>query len=153
MTDLKLLWDDALSIADLEFADNDITKSTGLHTAVIISLFSDRRARDDDVLPDPTSLDKRGWFGDLISPAVTGDQIGSRLWLLEREKTTPEVLKRAEEYCIEALQWMIDDGVVASIDIEVERQEALLAIKVELRKIDGSVEALEFSAEWESMFL
>ena len=152
MTDIRLLWDD-VSTADLEFENNDITKSTGLRTSVIISLFTDRRARDDDVLPDPTSLDKRGWFGDLISPVTTGDQIGSRLWLLEREKTTPEVIKRAEEYCLEALQWMIDDGVVASVDVKVERQESTLAIKVELRKINGLVEALEFSAEWDNMFL
>ena len=93
-----------------------------LETAVIISLFTDRRAATDDVLPDagqtlsPVPADRRGWAGD----AFGGERIGSRLWLLDREKQTEEVRRRAEEYGYEALQWLIDDGHVLSVEISAE---------------------------------
>ena len=44
-------------------------------------------------------------------------RIGSRLWLLAREKQLPETLRRAEEYAREALQWMTDKGVAQSVRV------------------------------------
>jgi len=52
-----------------------------LARAVIISLFTWRRANPDDVLP--AGDDRQGWFGDTFAE-VRGDRIGSRLWLLSR---------------------------------------------------------------------
>jgi phage gp46-like protein len=75
----------------------------------LISLMTDRRARGDDPIPDGT--DPRGWWAD----AMDGQQIGSRLWLLERARNLPEVLRLAEDYIKEALQWLVDDGVAGSI--------------------------------------
>lgn len=93
---------------------------TSLRTAVFISLLTDRRAAMDDRLPfatksdRPVPADRKGWAGD----AFGGQRIGSRLWLLDREKQTSETLKRAIFYSREALQWLIDDGHVTSIDVE-----------------------------------
>lgn len=90
-----------------------------LQSAVIISLLTDRRAETDDRLPvevrteNPIPADRRGWVGD----AFGGHRIGSRLWLLKREKQTTETLRRAVFYVEEALQWLKDDGLVVSIDV------------------------------------
>jgi len=86
--------------------------------AVVISLFTWRRANPDDDLPADLRM---GWWGDSF-PAVPGDRIGSRLWLLSRAKLLPETLARAKEYAEEALRWLVEDGVAARVEVEVERQ-------------------------------
>lgn len=100
------------NLFDLQIANGDLTGDNGLETAVSISLFTDRRVSDEE-LP-PLEKNKKGWWGDMF-PEVDQDQIGSRLWLLNREKRTQETLRRAEDYAKEALKWLIDDGVASSI--------------------------------------
>ena len=51
----------------------------GLRSAVLISLFTDRRAEPGDV---PEGEDPRGWWADVLGEE--GDRIGSRLWLIDR---------------------------------------------------------------------
>jgi phage gp46-like protein len=88
-----------------------------LVTAVLISLFTDRVATPDDVVPDASrkSRDPRGWWGD-----TAPYPIGSRLWLLERAKRTPGTLALAQGYIAEALKWMVDDHAASKIDVGVE---------------------------------
>lgn len=108
---------------DLATGDSGLLREDTLYSAVIISLLTDRRAAADDVLPDapvrngPLPSDRRGWCGDALSE-ISGDRIGSRLWLLQREKQTEETRRRAIDYAREALQWMIDDGDVLRFDID-----------------------------------
>lgn len=155
MADIKLDWDLGLLEGDLLFENNDLTMDSGLNTAVIVSLFTDRRADKNDILPDFDSKDRRGWWGDLTTD-FPNDKIGSRVWLLERSKTLPEVLEKVKVYCFEALQWMIDDGVVAKIEVEVERQGSvetpILAWLVRLFKNDGKELSLRFDRQWEAQF-
>lgn len=97
---------------DIEIANGDLVADEGLETAVAISLFTDRRVTDEQ-LPQGIT-EKRGWWGDMFADN-DGDQIGSRLWTLQREKKTQELLRLAEDYAREALQWLIEDGVASSI--------------------------------------
>ncbi len=115
MSDIALLWSNPRITADLGLDGADLTVDDGLETAALISLFCDRRAEDADVLPQGVT-DRRGWC--LDSTGV--DKIGSRLWLLDRSKQTPDVLTRAEEYAREALAWMLEDLVVSKIDVVTE---------------------------------
>lgn len=89
-----------------------------LPRAVLISLFSWRRANPDDDLPGNS---KFGWWGDTY-PEFYNDRIGSRLWLLSRAKLTTQTVLKAKEYAEEALKWLIDDGVADSVAVESERQ-------------------------------
>lgn len=113
MTDIRTAFIDLTRGADYAMDALGLIEDNGLYTAVIISLFTDRRANNDDVLPGDAS-DKRGWWADAF-PIAPDDRIGSRLWLLSREKQLPSVLNRAQQYAREALQWMIDDGVAGSV--------------------------------------
>lgn len=115
MTDLALLLDQDIASADIAVLGGDFVADDGLQTAILISLFSDARAADDDVLPQPGG-DRQGWWGD-IGATVDGDHLGSRLWLLTREKQLPSVLTRAEAYAREALQWLVDDGVASTVNV------------------------------------
>lgn len=78
-----------------------------LTRAVVISLFTWRRAEPDDNADVPM-----GWWGDTW-PAVQNDRYGSRLWLLQRSKLTNQLVQTVRGYIRECLQWMIDDGVVS----------------------------------------
>jgi len=114
-----------------------------LPRAVIISLFSWRRANADDNAPEPM-----GWWGDSY-PTVTADRIGSRLWLLGREKITNNMLNRARDYALEALQWLKDDGVAARVDVDSVRSgvdEAQLNIVIYQR--DGTTWNMTFDEYW-----
>jgi len=135
--EIRLSWDDIFLEGDLSYLPSgDVESETGFVSAVIISLFTDRRAKIDDELPDPNNKDRRGWWGDLASPDVEGDQIGSKLWLLERSKTTPDVLYKAKKYAEECLQWMIEDGHASKVEVETERQSTpgndRLAIEIKI---------------------
>lgn len=117
MSDIALVWSEVS--ADMAIEAGDIAIDDGLQTAVIISLFTDRRAEDADTVPIEFGTDRRGWWGDAF-PDEEGDRIGSKLWLLSREKQMQIVLDRARQYAREALQWLIDDRVCDQIDVAAE---------------------------------
>lgn len=138
-------------VVDLDVGPDGLLKDTTLSTAVIVSLLTDRRAEPDDRLPVDTPRtgsigpDRRGWCGDALSEPV-GDRIGSRLWLLVREKQTEETRRRAESYIREALQWLVTDKVVSAIDVTIVwsslgRLDAL----IEITLIDGGTFAVSLS--------
>lgn len=98
-------------------ADLSAFEADELAQVVLISLFSWRKSADDDGVAAPN---RQGWWGDTYAETA-GDRIGSRLWLLQREKVLPAILRKAEEYAQEALQWLVDDQVVGRVDVEAER--------------------------------
>lgn len=116
MTDIRTDFVSFDQGADYALDTLGLVEDDGLETAVIISLFTDRQAGTDDDIPDGSG-DRRGWWADTLS---AGDQTGSRLWLLSREKQTQAVLNNAREYALEALQWLVDDGVAGQIEVEAE---------------------------------
>lgn len=118
--------------------------SEDLMRSVIISLFTWRRANKDDA----SDGQKMGWWGDAFAP-VQNDRIGSRLWLLAREKPTNDTANRAREYTEEALQWMIDDGAALRIDVATERLGTFgLALSLTIYRNDGSVLPVRFDNLW-----
>lgn len=117
-----------------------------LRTAVFISLFTDKLAGPDDELP-ATEDWRRGWWGDCLA-TVSGDRIGSHLWLLFRCKQTEETRRRGEEYTRAALAWMVEDGVARGVDVEaawLEPVTGVLCIAIAIHKPDGSAERYFFS--------
>lgn len=117
MTDIALERN-RLGSASVVIESNDLKTDEGLRTAVELSLFTDRQAEPEDVLPEP-STNRRGWWADAV-PVVAGDKFGCRWWLLSRSKRTPDVLERAVTYAREALQWLIDDRVCERVDVTAE---------------------------------
>lgn len=144
MSDLKLVWTG--QGFDLALTENDLQRDDSLQTAVLVSLFSDRRARPDDALPGNDS-DRRGWWGDTW-PVVTGDQIGSRLWLLSREKDLPEVKRLARDYAGEALAWLIEDGLALAVDVSASvPRRGWLHLRIDITQRDGRHSTHDY--EWE----
>jgi len=142
---LWLRWSNVAQQADLRRRGGNFLSDEGLETAVVISLFTDRRAKPDDEIPDGTD-DRRGWWGDVF-PDFENDEIGSRLWLLSRAKATQNNLRLAKDYTEEALAWMVQDGVAQSVEVETENQDGTLAIGVKITK-PGDI-APTFQGRWE----
>ena len=125
----------------------DLSVDAGLDTALIISLFTDRRANADDILPDQNS-DLRGWWGDSYADNE-GDLIGSRLWELARERDLSSVYLRAKDYIQEALQWLIDDGVVDQFDVAVSRlRKGVLLYVITIVKPGAPARQYQFTQFW-----
>ncbi|MFK0090935.1 phage GP46 family protein, partial [Pseudomonas sp. NPDC090755] len=104
---------------ELVLSGFDLARDDGLETAVIISLFTDRRASNEQIPAELPQGDLRGYWGD-VSNASPSDQTGSLLWLLAREKQLSPVLSRAQQYCREALAWMIEDRVATRVEVAAE---------------------------------
>lgn len=114
--DIATGWDPEAAGGDWSMVDGDLAADPGLRTAVILSIMTDATAHSDDELP--SDGDRRGWWGDLaLAGEPPGDRIGSRLWLLARAKATEETRRRAQLMCREALAWIIEDRIAASIDV------------------------------------
>jgi phage gp46-like protein len=108
---IALSWNDAQGAADLALnATGALASDDALQTAVVLSLFLDARARPDD----GAEGHRRGWVGDAFTPE---DRVGSRLWLLKREKHTEETRRRAEDHANEALAWLVDAGLASSVSV------------------------------------
>lgn len=147
MSDTTTVWVPALGRGDWVQNGADLESGGDLVTAVLISLFTDRVANADDEISDGSN-DPRGWWGDL------GERypIGSRLWLLNREKQTAETAARAKDYIAEALQWLIDDGVVARFDIDTTWiASGRLGAQVIANRTDGSTVAMNFTSVWQGI--
>jgi phage gp46-like protein len=111
-----------------------------LATAVCVALGTDALASVEDILPDPDSGDRCGWWGDLDAELIWGGwPIGSKLWLLRRAKINPAsaregaTVARVENYIRAAMQPFVDRRICSSFDVwasrvDNNRVDALLRI-------------------------
>ena len=97
------------AVVTSDMADN-------LSRSVVISLFTWQRASQSDEVDNDQRM---GWWGDTFAENK-GDKIGSKLWLLLRQKVTDETLLRAQEMADDALQWLVEDGICTDVSVSVE---------------------------------
>ncbi len=137
MTDLALTFGSNGRDFDVIQQGADLATEDGLRSAVLVSLFTDRRAAEDDALPDGTD-DRRGSWQDSYLDRQN-DRQGSRLWLLARAKQTDENATRAREYAEEALAWLIEDGIATAVQVTAEWiRRGLLQMRIRITLADGS---------------
>lgn len=146
MTDIKLAMQEFGG--DVVIVGADVAPDDGLQTAVIISLFCDAMCSPDDLPASETDL--RGWWGD-VDIVDDGDQTGSLLWLLRREKQLPSVLSRAQKYCEDALQWMIDDKIATSVAAAAEfTTQGWMGIAISITKPNGDRLTFRYDYAWQA---
>lgn len=131
--DIALVFNPETRSCDLALGpDGDLLIDETPLTPMLISLGSDRRAHPDDDLP--TGVDalnasssfvaRRGWAGDALDPF--GRRIGSRLWLLDREKQDELSRLFVEDIAREALRWVgAETGTPAGITVSWLRRGVL----------------------------
>lgn len=143
--DYQLVWADGQM--DMAIADDDVAADPGLRTAVLLSLFTDRRAADEDTLPGGDE-ERRGWWADEFAE-LEGDLFGSRLWLLDRSKRLADVVPDAEAYAREALAWMIEDKVASAVDVAAEVVGERLAFLVTIHRPELDPATFRFEHVWD----
>jgi phage gp46-like protein len=121
-----------------DLAPGDFRAEQGLATQVLICLMTDARV-DDSELPD--GVENRGWFGDSFDQAEGETPIGSKLWLLRRRSIYDGIETDVEDYVREALQTLIDQGVIVSLDVVVtaDRSRNRLDYEVSLYGKSGTL--------------
>lgn len=144
MTDIKTVWYPETGHGDWQESAGDLVSGDDLQTAIYISLFTDRQARNDDTYDGD---DRKGWWGDTGADY----QIGSRIWLLKRQKLTPAVANAAAGYAKEALAWLINDGIVENIAVATQIvYPRSLHMTITYQKPDRSSTSVKYSWVWES---
>jgi phage gp46-like protein len=120
--------------------DGTLDTTQALATAIVVALGTDALAQPGDILPDPDDTDRRGWWGDYQAEEIwDGWTLGSRLWLLQRDKIEDAGSRRGattvrvEQYIREAIQPFIDRRIGSRFDVEAtrvgkERIDALIRI-------------------------
>lgn len=145
MTDIAVLKPTSDFSFDIFFTDDGFVTDDSLQTAVTISLFTDRRLPDSVANLDGSD-DRRGYWGDLVE--ADGYQWGSLLWTLYRQVITAPVITSCREYCEQALQWLIDDGIAEAVIVTSERAGTYqISIGIEIVKRDTR-DTLRYSYLW-----
>ena len=142
-----MLYDNRLQRGDIaRVAGLNIEEGDDLATAVLISLFTERRLPA-GLTVDPNAQSKGGWWGDTFN---AGDQIGSLLWTLRREVASSANLSKARDYIVDALRWMLDDGVAKKVEATTGRgsNPEILSFKVSIERPVGG----RWQASWEIPF-
>jgi phage gp46-like protein len=118
----------AVTIDWLLRPDGTLDDTDPLATAVIVALGTDALAATSDILPDPDSTDRAGWWGNLDAGEIwDGWDIGCLLWLLKRDKIVGPsawqgaTVARVENYIRAAIQPFIDRRIASSMDVWVNR--------------------------------
>jgi phage gp46-like protein len=108
--------------------DGTLDETQALATAIIVALGTDSLAAPSDILPDPDSTDRMGWWGNLDAQEIwSGWELGCKLWLLKRDKIVgPEALQgstvmRVNQYIRDAIQPFIDQRIGSSFVVETTR--------------------------------
>jgi len=136
---------------DLVLAGFDLDRDDGLESAVIVSLFTDARCLPEQ-LTDETE-NPRGFWGDTFS-TDDGDQTGSLLWLLRREKRVNRVLNQARDYCEQSLAWMVRDKIARKVTVTTEYlSSGVMLIRIEIYRPTGDSVDFRFDYAWEQQAL
>lgn len=123
-----------------------------LHTATMLSLFTDARLPADRPHPSGDS-DPRGWWGNSVrldgEPAA---ELGSLLWTLERSAITDRLAQDAEDIARAALAVLAEQGAVARTEVaaSVDRRQGSLLIDVRhYSRAGAEVYQQQFGVLWQ----
>lgn len=124
------------SIFDFQLnSAGDILTADFFDTAILVSLLTDRRANESEVL-DPEN--RRGWIGNESTPDF---EQGSKIWIYEQSKLTRIILNKISIAGNDALQWFVVDGFADSIDVvETIATISGLALNLIIRRPNSRVE-------------
>lgn len=148
MADIALLFEQGQPFADIQISPPSLEVDKDLQSAVVISLFCNRLAQSGDKIDGDN---RHGWWGDSYA-TVNGSLIGSRLWLLKRSVATQETANLAKQYCLEALQWLVEDQVADSIQVETAIiGQFSLGIGVTINKPNATSANFKFQYVWNQL--
>lgn len=138
---------------DLDFSEEskDLLLTDSLYNAVAISIGT--YARDRNLKPNAAVLEPQigGWWADAIDPLGT---LGGYIYEAFPGKLTSETFDKIKELVVEALNWMVEDGIAKSVDCEVtekiDDENELVEIEVTIEKPDGTTDDYKYELNWKA---
>ncbi len=115
--------------------DGDILTEDSLDAAIIVSLFTDRRAEPHEVQKPQL---RRGWIGDLETP---DDLWGTTLWLLEQARLTSKAATLAKDSAKAGLDWLVRDGIAISVTTRAFVDDQKMQLAVDITKPNSKTES------------
>jgi phage gp46-like protein len=119
-------------------SSGELDETKALATAVTVALGTDALADVNDILPDPDSTNREGWWGDMDAQEIwNGWPIGTKLWLLRRSAILPPEAKYgatqvwANNYIVAALQPFVDRKIASHFEI--------ISMRVDKQRIDVGI--------------
>jgi len=149
-------WNEALQEFDWQISGTSLKDDDQLFNAVMLCLFTDKRARDDATLPGDDD-DPRGWWGNYVDvDSAAGEQeLGSHLWLFERVAMTDENLKGIEDAVRDALLPLVNSGMVASTSVSVEWDKPSGRVSIGVQAYSQEGEKMfdqRYARVWQQLF-
>jgi phage gp46-like protein len=155
---------DVVRLDWLQTPGGSIDETAELTTAVTIALCTDALADEKDILPDPNSTDRRGWWADREADTIWGGwPIGSRLWLLTRAKILDAgaregaTVARVDQYIRTALQPFVDHRLCSRFSVNVSlkglavQQTRRIRADVVIYRGPKSAIQLQYQALWDEL--
>lgn len=115
-------------------ADGDIKTTDFFDTAILMSLWCERRANSSDM---PINNTRRGWIG---NESFENFENGSKLWLYEQARITRDTLNGIETAVSNGLQWFIDEGIATNIEVSTELQNSKILLLVIIERPNSNVD-------------
>jgi phage gp46-like protein len=151
---------DVVTLDWLQTPTGQLDETNELITAILVALNTDAEASPTDVLPDPRSTDRRGWWGDENAATIWGGwPIGSKLWLLTRAKILDQnaregsTIARVEAYVGAALQPFVTAGICSSFTVKAWQHDAQsIYATVKIYRGPKTAIQLEFQPLWTELF-
>lgn len=139
-TDAVLTIDATTQLYDITIgADGDILTDDFFDTSLLYSLLGERRADPSEVVEPQL---RRGWIGS----EGKDFEDGSKLWLFEQARVTRSNLNRIEDEARKALQWLVDDGLVVSVDeVTATVKSGKITLEIVIRRSRSKVERRFFT--------
>ena len=98
---------------DIVIENGDFANEDGFETNIWVSLFTDARADESQVI---VPENRRGWLGNLATE-VPERQLGGYLWLAEQRRLNQDTLNEVIDYIRKSIEWMVTDELCLKIEV------------------------------------
>lgn len=120
----------------------DLTNGDFFDSSLLYSLLGERRANASEVT---ISNYRRGWIGSEDDPYENG----SKIWIYYQERITRSVLSGVQTEASASLQWLVDDGFLANVEVRATVQDQQLTLIIDLFRFNSKVDRRFFQL-WEN---
>ena len=134
---------------DLDFseADHDLLTTDSLENVVIISIGTYARERNLDKVANLSPV-VGGWWGDALDEKGT---LGGYLYEAFPGQLTDGTARQIETLVVDALQWMVNDGVAKSVKCGAEIVDnEVMSIQITIERPDGESVAMLYEIKWKA---
>lgn len=136
-------------MADISIANGDVVIGDDLHTAIGLSLFSNRRADSSTFSPEVLNSNQ-GWWGDIFRDSP----LGSVYWQLARRKRSEAVLELVRAASVQSLSWLTEDGIASSIEVTtswLRVSAGLMDVKIVVTRSTGGTSSFNYQFVWDNL--